>query len=109
MYEQLYRGQKSLSKDQVDVLLTCRRNIINVFTHLSRFDAASTAKNAISIVHIRGTSSSVNSPSSQSDRSSADESASLLFFYIFDDWYSTYGLVARKEQQYSAELNNLVR
>ncbi|KAF2401545.1 hypothetical protein EJ06DRAFT_492863 [Trichodelitschia bisporula] len=31
----------------------------------------------------------------------------LLFYYLFDDWYTTYSLIARREHQYAALLNNL--
>lgn len=34
--------------------------------------------------------------------------ASSLLFYLFDDWYTSYSLVVRKEQQYSAQLEDLV-
>lgn len=36
------------------------------------------------------------------------EASGLLFYYLFDDWYTTYALVARREQQYAAELEKLV-
>jgi hypothetical protein len=37
-------------------------------------------------------------------RVSETESPSLLFYYLFDDWYTTYSLVARSEHQYGAHL-----
>jgi hypothetical protein len=39
----------------------------------------------------------------------ASDGPSLLFYYLFDDWYTSYSLVARREHQYSAQLENLVR
>ena len=36
------------------------------------------------------------------------DAPSLLFFYIFDDWYTSYSLVARKEHQYGKQLGRLV-
>ena len=38
----------------------------------------------------------------------ADDTPGLLFYYLFDDWSSSYGLVARKEYQYGAELDRMV-
>ncbi|KAL8741664.1 MAG: hypothetical protein Q9190_005753 [Brigantiaea leucoxantha] len=32
---------------------------------------------------------------------------SLLFYYLFDDWFTSYSLVARKEQQYGVQLEKL--
>ena len=40
---------------------------------------------------------------------SSTESSNLLFYYLFDDWYTSYSLVARKEHQYGAKLEELVR
>lgn len=37
------------------------------------------------------------------------EASGLLFYYLFDDWYTTYALVARREQQYAVELERLVK
>ena len=37
------------------------------------------------------------------------DSPGLLFYYIFDDWYTSYALVAREEQQYANFLDELVR
>lgn len=36
------------------------------------------------------------------------DSSSLIFYYLFDDWYTSYSLVAKKEHQYSAQLDSLV-
>lgn len=33
----------------------------------------------------------------------------LLFYYLFDDWFNTYGLIARREHRYANELDRLVR
>lgn len=33
---------------------------------------------------------------------------SLLLYYLFDDWMTSYSLVARKEQQFGVELGELV-
>lgn len=35
--------------------------------------------------------------------------ASLLFYYLFDDWHTTYSLVARREHRYGEQLEELVR
>lgn len=33
----------------------------------------------------------------------------LLFYYLFEDWFTTYSLVTRREHGYAAELDRLVR
>lgn len=40
--------------------------------------------------------------------SSAKDAQGLLFYYLYDDWYATYGLVAREEHQYGAKLEEIV-
>ena len=37
------------------------------------------------------------------------DAPSVLFYYIFDDWYSAYNLVAQKGHQYELQLEQLVR
>ena len=40
---------------------------------------------------------------------SLGDASSLVFYYLFDDWYTSYSLVARREHRYSAQLEDLVR
>ena len=44
----------------------------------------------------------------QDSKVTLSDSPSSLFYYLFDDWYTSYALVAKKEQQYAAQLGNLV-
>lgn len=37
-----------------------------------------------------------------------EDGPSLLFYYIFDDWVSSYGLIAQREHQYGKALEELV-
>lgn len=37
-----------------------------------------------------------------------EDGSSLLFYYIFDDWESSYGLVVKREHQYGKALEELV-
>ena len=97
------------SAQQADVLLSCRRNLINVFRHVSLAKSASIEERAIYILDIRsGLGLSNNDESSETGSFVTENGSSLLFYYLFDDWYLSYGLVARKEQQYGARLTELV-
>jgi hypothetical protein len=58
---------------------------------------------------IRGGLSSGEDGINNGRSTSLGEASSLLFYYLFDDWYTSYSLVARKEHQYSAKLEDLVR
>ncbi len=81
-----------------------RRNLLNVFMQLSEVNDAHRQKNPINTLDIR--------PSLRSNQSSnitIADSPSLLFYYLFDDWYTSYALVAKSEHQYAMELEKLVR
>lgn len=83
-----------------------RHNLVNVFRQLSKAKEENQTQNPIMTVHIRPGLHS----ESQSEMHVADaDGASLLFYYLFDDWYTSYSLVARSEHQYSAHLERVVR
>ncbi|KAI9779355.1 MAG: hypothetical protein M1839_007463 [Geoglossum umbratile] len=77
-------------------LLAIRRNISNVFRNLSKSDEAGVTENAISTLHIR---KDVGPPADPDFGSPVTDAPSLLFYYLFDDWYTTYSLVVRKKQR----------
>lgn len=81
-----------------------RRNLLNVFMQLSEVNDVHRRDNPINTLDIR--------PSLRSNQSSnitIADSPSLLFYYLFDDWYTSYALVAKSEHQYAMELEKLVR
>ena len=78
-----------------------RRNLLNVFKQLSEVN---NERRAISTLDIRP-----GLRSNQSSNITIADSPSLLFYYLFDDWYTTYALVAKSEHQYAMELEKLVR
>lgn len=99
-----------LSREQTNVLLTCRRNIINVFRHLSKEQLTRVKPNPLFVLQLRRGLEFLdnNGGPDLAESFVAENGSSLLFYYLFDDWHSTYGLVARKEQQYGSLLSNLV-
>ena len=78
-----------------------RRNLLNVFKQLSEVNKE---RRAINTLDIRP-----GLRSNQSSNTTIADSPSLLFYYLFDDWYTTYALVAKSEHQYAMELEKLVR
>ena len=85
-------------------LATIRRNLLNVFSQLSRTGSQTRDPNPMMTLPIR---SGLQSHSESSTRPA--DVPSLLFYYLFDDWTTTYSLVAREEHQYGTQLENLVR
>lgn len=80
-----------------------RRNLLNIFQQLSKANDGSRRKIPIMTIPIRsGLQEVTGSEISPSDASS------LLFHYLFDDWLTSYSLVARKEHQYGKQLEHLV-
>ena len=90
--------------DKATALVAIRRNILLVVRQLSNVRSDWRKHNPISTLDIRP-----NMASNQNSMIKISDSPGLLFYYLFDDWYTSYALVAKKEQQYAARLENLVR
>ena len=80
-----------------------RRNLKNVFLQLSKSNDAVRENNPMMALPIRSGLQDTN----ETDVTARD-APSLLFHYLFDDWYTTYSLVAKKEHQYGEKLSSLV-
>ncbi|KAL9046273.1 MAG: hypothetical protein Q9214_000852 [Letrouitia sp. 1 TL-2023] len=79
-----------------------RRNLTNVFRQLSKADDPERVTNPMMTLPIRSGPQALNGE----DISNSDAPC-LLFYYLFDDWFTTYSLVAREEHQYRAQLEKL--
>ena len=106
IYEDAYPGVRALSHRQNELLKVARRNLVNVFSELSKCPAAKARRTAMSTLQLRVGPSA--SHEGAIPGAVADDTPGLLFYYLFDDWSSSYGLVARKEYQYGAELDRMV-
>lgn len=89
-------------REELATLYSIRRNLLNVFRNLSKcFDISRSA--AIAVLPIRR-----RVGDSEEERAHRPSDApGLLFYNLFDDWYSTYSLVARREHKYAAALDRL--
>jgi hypothetical protein len=90
--------------EQSAVLRIVRRNVMTIFRGVSKQHSASS--DSASLVTIRVRPLSDVEPEQASIKQ--EDGPSLLLYYIFDDWISSYGLVARKEHQYGASMDRLV-
>ncbi|KAI9808671.1 MAG: hypothetical protein M1825_003823 [Sarcosagium campestre] len=108
MYEDTLPALANKTFGEEAILLRTRKNLLNVFKHLSHASMSREDVNPIFVLNIRGAQDLMgeDDPDPTGQRT-AQDAPSLLFYYLFDDWYSTYGLVARQEHQYGAELNIL--
>lgn len=86
-----------------EALERTRFNVLNVFKHLSSLHDQDDAQDALMKVRVRWNEHSAKSRTGYSET----EAASLLFYYLFDDWLSTYRLIARQEHPYRKNLEKL--
>ena len=92
-----------MAEEEKGSLGNIRRNLHNVFMQLSEVNHERRRNNPINTLDIRP-----GLRSNQSSDITIADSPSLLFYYLFDDWYTTYALVAKSEHQYAMELEKLV-
>lgn len=88
--------------DRLHSAASTRYNLLNVFSQLSNATDPQ-SRNPISLVPLRY---AVGNDLTQTTPEPVD-GPGLLFYYLFDDWHTTYSLVAKRGHQYSAELNRL--
>ncbi|KAI9763886.1 MAG: hypothetical protein M1835_007699 [Candelina submexicana] len=94
--------------NQGEAIVGIRRNMLNVFNQLSKVNHTEASENPLSILPIRRTVQSTHTVEAKSTGSSQSRDApSLLFYYLFDDWYTTLSIVTRTEHKYAAELGKL--
>ena len=102
--EDPYPYRDSLDRHEKQYLSIMRQNPHNVFRQLS-YAHDSSKDNAIMQLPIR---KRVGNSNEETAHRSTD-APGLLMYCLFDDWYTTYSLIAKKQQRFAAELNKLVR
>jgi hypothetical protein len=92
-----------LTRKEQQSLGILRRNMINVFRQCSK--ARDPLANAALMRLPLRTRVGDNEEESQHRPSDVP---GLLFYYIFDDWFTIYSSIARRDHRYAVELNDLV-
>jgi len=92
-----------LQVDELRTLYTTRRNLVTVFRQLTKAPTAF-RENSLIMLPIRHRIG--NSEEETAHRPT--DAPGLLFYYLFEDWFTTYSLVTRREHGYAAELDRLV-
>jgi hypothetical protein len=97
-------AEDNLRAHELRTLYTIRRNLVNVFRQLTKTPTplADAALIQLPIRHRIG-----NSEEETAHR--ASDTPGLLFYYLFEDWGTTFSLISRSERGYASELNRLVR
>lgn len=94
----------TLSAHELKTLYTTRRNLVSVFRQLTK---APTPLRESSLVMLPVRHRIGNSEEETAHRPT--DAPGLLFYYLFEDWFTTYSLVTRREHGYAAELDRLRR
>ena len=103
--ENPFPNHLKLNQQEDRELQSIRRNLLNVLTQLSKVTEEKDPPNPIMTVQVRAGRNTLMAESHISD----EDSPSLLLYYLFDDWYSTYSLVAKSDHEYKRQLNIIVR
>ncbi|KAJ5420886.1 hypothetical protein N7465_003405 [Penicillium sp. CMV-2018d] len=85
------------------VLDIVRRNIRFIFAGVSRQHFAMSESESLITIRVRHFSGF--GPDQANIKQ--EDGPSLLFYYIFDDWVSSYGLIAKREHKYGVALEEL--
>lgn len=82
-----------------------RRNVRLIFAGVSKQHSASSESESLVTIRVR----QLADVGPDQARIKQEDGPSLLFYYIFDDWVSSYGLIAKREHAYGVYLDKLVR
>ena len=105
MQENPFPGLSGPSEKELQsVLNVVRRNMQLIFAGVSQHHFASSASDSLVTIRVRP----FNGGGPDQASIKQDDGPSLLFYYIFDDWVSSYALVAQREHKYGVSLNRLV-
>ncbi|CAL5871156.1 uncharacterized protein PFLUO_LOCUS5402 [Penicillium psychrofluorescens] len=96
------QGQESM-EDMKRVLDVVRRNIRFIFSGVSRQHSSVSENDSLVTIRVRHFT---DFGPDQANIKQGD-GPSLLFYYIFDDWMSSYGLIAKREHKYGVALDQM--
>ncbi|KAJ5677029.1 uncharacterized protein N7477_002662 [Penicillium maclennaniae] len=88
---------------QGKILDVVRRNTKFIFSGVSKQHLTMSENDSLVTIRVRHFSDS--SPDEANIKQ--EDGPSLLFYYIFDDWVSSYGLIAKREHKYGVALERL--
>ncbi|BAE64065.1 unnamed protein product [Aspergillus oryzae RIB40] len=102
--ENPYPGlSKPSERELKSVLGIIRRNVQLIFSGVSKRHSAQSESDSLVTIRVRPAHG--DGPEQASIKQ--EDGPSLLFYYIFDDWVSSYALVAKREHQYGVLLDRL--
>lgn len=98
------KSQGTLNVEQLKIQDVVRRNVRFIFSGVSRQHLTVSESDSLVTIRVRH----FNNVGSDQASIKQEDGSSLLFYYIFDDWFSSYGLIAKREHKYGMALERLV-
>ncbi|KAF2019019.1 hypothetical protein BU24DRAFT_385819 [Aaosphaeria arxii CBS 175.79] len=98
----LYDG--TLKMHDLKTLYTVRRNLVSVFRQLTKAPTP-LRDHSLTMLPVRHRIGD----SEEETAHRPTDAPGLLFYYLFEDWFTTYSLVTRRQHGYAAELDRLRR
>lgn len=89
--------------EQKVVVEVVRRNVRLIFAGASKQHLPLSESESLETIRIR----QVTNVGLNQARIKQEDGPSLLFYYIFDDWMSSYGIIAKREHRYGVSLDRL--
>lgn len=86
------------------MLKVVRRNIQFIFSGISKQHANKSQSESLVTVRVRNFHDVGPDPTNIKQ----EDGPSLLFYYLFDDWVSSFGLIAKRQHKYGVSLETLV-
>ncbi|KAJ5261014.1 hypothetical protein N7478_011609 [Penicillium angulare] len=103
MQENPFPGVNVLKGDQLKVQDIARRNVRFIFSGVSKQHLTMSESDSLVTIRVRH----FNDVGPDQANIKQEDGPSLLFYYIFDDWVSSYGLIAKREHKYGVALEEL--
>ncbi|KAJ5769656.1 hypothetical protein N7520_004215 [Penicillium odoratum] len=104
MQENPFPRQKgALQAEQIKLLDIVRRNVRFIVSGVSKQRLSMSESDSLVTIRVRH----FNDVGLDQADIKQEDGPSLLYYYIFDDWVSSYGLIAKREHQYGVALERL--
>ncbi|KAJ5998320.1 hypothetical protein N7451_006130 [Penicillium sp. IBT 35674x] len=104
MQENPFPQQKgALLPDQIKTTDVVRRNVRFIVSGVSKQHLTMSESDSLVTIRVRH----FNDVGPDQANIKQEDGPSLLYYYIFDDWVSSYGLIAKREHQYGVALERL--
>lgn len=97
------RQEGELLPDQIKTMDVVRRNVRFIVSGVSKQHLTMSESDSLVTIRVRH----FNDVGPDQANIKQEDGPSLLYYYIFDDWVASYGLIAKREHRYGVKLEEL--